>query len=284
MDNTLKTLEKWKKEAISKKDEQRSGYSSQSPLDNKTEPDKKVKREVPQKKFSRKEYKKMREELFTIYRPSSLISEQFRMLRATILRLSEYRHIRTILVTSALPEEGKTFVASNLAVSIAQGFNGRVILVDSDLRRPSIHKLFQLKQEGLSTFLLNKQKFSDLLQETYIRNLSVISSGLHTENPSELLSLKKMKYFIEEARSCYKDCFIIFDSVPVMLSETMAMADLVDGILLVVKAGKTGRHFVKKAIEDLGKEKVIGVVLNYCKKHAKAYQRYYHYYESKKKG
>jgi exopolysaccharide/PEP-CTERM locus tyrosine autokinase len=225
--------------------------------------------------------KSRKNELFTFYSPNSDISEHFKIIRTIILNLENKKSLKTILVTSALPKEGKSFITSNLAVSIARGFDKYVLLVDADLKRPSLHEFFEIDADkGLCDFLTDHQlELSSLIKKTKIEKLSLLPSGSCLENSSELLSSEVMSLFIQEIKNRYDDRHIIIDSLPAQFSETLALVEKVDGVIIVVKSGKTNKELVAKTIDTIGKKKVIGVILNYgnleLKKYYKDYNMYY---------
>jgi capsular exopolysaccharide synthesis family protein len=222
-----------------------------------------------------------RGDLFSLSQPSSFVSEQFRIIRTALLRLAKDRGTASILVTSALPQEGKTFIASNLAVSIARSVSNLILLIDGDLRNPSIHKVFGMSENklGLSTILSTGISVSDVICETSMPNLSVVTSGPYLENQAESFFAEKMRHVIDEFKASHRGSFIIIDAGPAqLLAETSVMAEVVDGIVLVVKMGQTKRQLVNKTVELLGRDKVIGVILNYCDMPSNVYKRYYQYY------
>ncbi len=205
------------------------------------------------------------EELVVLNSPNSHIGESFRFLRSRVMRPSSGQPPRTILVTSALMEEGKTFVACNLAASISQSLEEHVLLIDADLRSPSVHKVFELHayREGLSTLLSSDVPLPTLLRKTNVRKLTILPAGNSTVTPSELLSSAKMKSLIREVRDRYTDRFVIIDSPPLELTpEASVIANEVDAVILVVRHGRTPRDAVKSALGKIQKEKLLGVVYN----------------------
>jgi protein-tyrosine kinase len=212
--------------------------------------------------------------------PHSLEAENFKVLRAQILFPKNGTRRRIIMVTSVFPGEGKTFVASNLAVSIAMGINEHVLLVDCDFRRPSLHAILGYsKAEGLHEFLTEKRQLPDLLIKTGIDKLSLLPSGTPSKRPSELLASRKMKEFLTEVRDRYDDRFIILDTTPIQVtSEAGILSNYVDGVLFVVMAGKTPREAIQRSIEKVGKEKVLGIVFNAYEQGIKRYGYYYKNY------
>ncbi len=225
----------------------------------------------------KKKLKKGKDNLFALHRPTSVIAEQFRIMRTFILKISTNQDMKTILVTSSTPGEGKSFVASNLAASIAQGFDKHVLLIDADLRRPTLHEVFGIKTEkGLSDYLLDEHLIlSNLIHKSNKTKLSILPAGTSFENSSELLASEIMGLFIQEVKYRYDDRYVIFDSPPTQISESLALAEKMDGIIVVVKAGETGKKLVAKTVEALGKDKVLGVILNYCDFLPKSYYQYY---------
>ena len=198
------------------------------------------------------------------YEPDSVASEQFRKLRTQILRLNIPRPPRTILVTSSTAGEGKTFIAANLAAGIAHDFHAYSLLVDSDLRNPSLGKWLGIHNGyGLSDYLVGKKEIPELLIKTEVERLKVLLGGTLQDNPSELIGSGRMEALIKELKERYSDRYIIFDSTPILAtSEPEVLCKLVDGIIFVVRAGMTPRETVKQAISALDKDKILGVVLN----------------------
>jgi exopolysaccharide/PEP-CTERM locus tyrosine autokinase len=200
------------------------------------------------------------------HNPQSFEAEQFRMLRTNIMFPAEGKASpRTILVTSALPGEGKSFVSSNLALTIAQNIDKHVLLIDCDMRRPTVHKLFGYENvPGLSNYLVGERALSDLLIKTGNNHLSILPGGPVPPNPAELLSSNRMLALLREVRARYDDRYIIIDSPPPHLTaESKALAQFVDGIILVLKLGQTDRDLVSELIGKFQKEKILGVVANW---------------------
>jgi len=223
--------------------------------------------------------------LFLLKDPHSVAAEQFRILRSLVFNFNKSHNLRTILITSCLPEEGKSTVSSNLAICIARSVNQYTLLVDCDLRKPSIHKIFDLNGgPGLSDYLNQDITLSQTLNKTEIDKLTIIPAGNHPDNPSELLSSEKMKHLVQEVKAKYNDRYIIFDSTPVnQTSEPAILAEQVDGIILVVRAGKTDRELAARTVDHLGKEKILGVVFNMAQEPIKSRYYNYNYYYSQEK-
>ena len=232
------------------------------------------------------EYAVLDDKLVSFFAPSSLVTEQFRRLRTHIIKPNSPSAYRTIMVTSAMPGEGKSLISINLAVIIALELHSHALLVDCDLRNPSISRFFGLHQErGLSNYLLGEAELPDLLAKTAVDKLSVLPGGPVQENPVELIGSEKMKGLIRELRSRYADRYIVLDTSPILATTEPAVLNLMaDGIILVVRSGETPREAVEQALRHINKEKIIGVVLNDVKfKTKNMTQKHfgarYHYYD-----
>jgi exopolysaccharide/PEP-CTERM locus tyrosine autokinase len=203
-------------------------------------------------------------DLVTLKNPQSFEAEQFKILRTNLLFPQSRKPPRSVMVTSAVPGEGKSFVAANLAVSVARHVNWNVLLIDCDLRRPNIHSQFGYKNvSGLSDYLANGTPLESLLLKTGIENLTILPAGKLPDNPSELLSSERMAALLEEVAARYHDRLIILDSPPPRLTaESGALARYVEGILVVVKYGSTPKNSVMELMGGLGREKILGAVVN----------------------
>ena len=220
--------------------------------------------------------------LVVLSAPESLEAENFRILKSQILYPKEGEIPKTIMVTSAFPGEGKTFVAANLAVSMGQGLTETILIVDCDLRRPALHRILGYSNDqGLHDHLTGTKPISDLLVRTKYEKLSLLTAGRSVHNPSELLASARMKQFVEEAKARYEDRFVILDVPPSQITaETSVLANYVDAIIFVVMAQKTPRETVQRNIENLGKAKILGIVLNGYNQSRKPYYKYYKRYYS----
>lgn len=190
--------------------------------------------------------------------------EQYRVLRTRIMQRTGTGEGSTIMVTSALPGEGKTLTAINLALTFAREFQQTVLLVDCDLRRQSVHKtLGYASCKGLSDYLLDDCPIGELFVWPSVEKLSVISGGRTVKDGSELLGSPGMRRLVTEMKTRYPGRFVIFDVPPVLTgADAMAFAPLVDSILLTVQAGQTPVQDVTKALGLLPRDKVLGTVLN----------------------
>jgi exopolysaccharide/PEP-CTERM locus tyrosine autokinase len=203
--------------------------------------------------------------MISLVQSGSLAAEQFRKLRTYLLRFKIYDVPKTIMITSATSGEGKTFVAANLAISISRELRTHALVVDCDLRNPTLTQRFGLPNgKGLSDYLVGNGNLSDFFLKTEVEKLNLLPSGSIQENPTELIGSKKMEALIHELKSRYPDRYVIFDSTPLLATtEPEVLAKLVDGIVVVVRAGATPRETVKQAIANLDKGKILGFVLNY---------------------
>ncbi len=204
------------------------------------------------------------ERLISAMENSSGVPESIRKMRTLILHPEDENPAKSIMVLSSDAQEGKSFVCANLGISFAHGVDKHALMVDCDLRRPSLQTLFGLKQEkGLANYLGDEDNLSNLITDTGLAKLSIIPSGQPPVNPSELLSSEKMYDMIEELTNRYNNRLILLDSPPFhAASETLVLSQLVDKVVLVVRWGKSGRENVKKLIDKIGREKIIGVVFN----------------------
>ena len=223
----------------------------------------------------------MFEELVLNNEPKSIISETIRTLRTNLQFTAVDKELKTILVTSSMPGEGKSFIAANLAIAFAQS-GKKTLLVDSDIRKGRQHYIFGThNHKGLSNLLLENvdTKYKEYIHKTTIENLSVMFRGITPPNPSELLGSKKNK----ELMKVLEDSFdiIIYDSAPINnggLTDSLIMSTLVDGVLVVCKYKTTPitlLNSTKKSLENVNAN-ILGVVLNQTNN--KTHRYYGHYY------
>ncbi|WP_425466282.1 CpsD/CapB family tyrosine-protein kinase [Niallia taxi] len=210
------------------------------------------------------------------YDPKSPISEQYRTIRTNILFSSVDEEIRTIMVTSSGPGEGKSTTTANLAVVFAQ--QGKtVLLVDADLRKPTVHYTFNtLNTSGLTSVLTNQIPLMEAVQTNDEKNLFILPSGPVPPNPSELLSSRAMQNFMEQALEEFD--VVLFDTPPVLaVTDAQILANMCQGSVLVVSSGNTEKDAVIKTKELLSasKGKILGVVLNNKKQDKNS--NYYYY-------
>jgi len=225
------------------------------------------------------------EKLVTISYPKSPISEAYRVLRTNLQFSSLDRPVKTIVVTSPNPVEGKSTTAANLGVVMAQA-GKRVIVVDADLRRPTMHRLFGLdNREGLTTALVTDTPVLDgHLQATGIDNLRVLSTGPLPPNPSELLGSRRMATLIERLKE--EADIVVFDSPPSLaVTDASVLATQADGVLMVTDAGRTRRGSAEQSAVRLRQvgANLLGVVLNRLRSGGGGYYYYYYYHGSEKR-
>ncbi len=199
--------------------------------------------------------------------PNSPDIEAYKLLRTQILQKTEQGSGRAVMITSPLPGEGKTTTAINLAFTFAREFKQTVLLVDCDFRRQRIHELLGIRSEkGLVNHLLNDEPVSDLIIWPGIEKLTLISGGRTIQESTEVLGSPRMKALVQDMKTRYPDRYIFFD-VPAILTsaDALALAPQVDHILMVVSAGSTPLSEVKRALQLLPAEKMLGLVLNNSK-------------------
>ena len=215
--------------------------------------------------------------LITHYTSKSVISEQYRTIRTNIQYSLIDDEMKTLMVTSAGPGEGKSTTISNLAVVMAQQGN-HVLLVDADLRKPTVHYTFrQTNTRGLTNVLTRQLSLEDAIKETEVERLSILPSGPVPPNPSELLGSKMMEQLIENASLQYD--IVLFDCPPILaVTDAQVIANYCQGVVLVVKSGTTEIEAALKAQENLEhvNAKLLGVVLNDKPMNGDSY--YYYYY------
>ena len=207
----------------------------------------------------------MEKELIVAYRPKSGISEALKIVRSNLQFSSVDQKMKSLLVTSSIPGEGKSFITANLAVAFAQ-VGAKVLIVDCDMRRGRQHKIFGLSNEsGLSNLLIDdvKENYASYIQKTNIKHLSVLTSGTIPPNPNKLLSSKKNQILMGILEKKYD--LVLLDGVPVGgLADSLLLADLADKIVIVCAHKITPMENLqntKKAL-DAFKDKIAGVIVN----------------------
>ncbi|OCT11020.1 capsular biosynthesis protein [Paenibacillus pectinilyticus] len=217
-------------------------------------------------------------QLITDIRPKSQVSEAYRTLRTNIQFSSIDHMMKTVLITSAQPAEGKSTTAANLSVAYAQE-GKKVLLIDADLRKPTIHHYFaKSNRYGLTSTLANQTEIEEVIFKTTVENLFIITSGPIPPNPSELLMSQKMTALLADMATQFD--MIIIDSPPTLaVADAQILATKCDGVVMVISEGKVKRDVARKAIENLERvqAKILGVVLN-NKRHKKSDVSYNYYY------
>jgi succinoglycan biosynthesis transport protein ExoP len=220
-------------------------------------------------------------ELINHLYPKFSISEDYRTVRTSILFSNAERQPKTICFTSTMPQEGKTATVANMAVSFAQ-LEGKVLLVDCDLRKPRLHKVFKVRNlVGLSGCLTGKVTFDDAVQKTAIENIWILPSGPHPPNPAELLNSRRMKDLLALVRDRFD--FVLLDTPPVLaVIDPVIISSLADCTVIVIRAGKTTRKPLVRAVEDIRRAKadIVGVIFNEVRLGRQgAAVPYYQYYQ-----
>lgn len=207
--------------------------------------------------------------------PSSIAAESYRTLRTNIQYSSFDESLKTIVITSSEPGEGKTTTAGNLALSLAKD-EKRVMLIDCDLRKPSIHRRFKISNGGgISEVIIGKNSLESVTREVF-KNLDVITSGNIPPNPAEMLGSKPMQIILNNLKEKYD--YVILDTPPVLpVTDAQVLSAKVDGVILVVKAEKTKSDSIIKAKKLLDKvhAKFIGSILNDIDIKKNSYYYYY---------
>ena len=225
-------------------------------------------------------------ELVVDKKPKAVTSENIRTLRANLQFSSIDKELKTLLITSTIPGEGKSYISSNLAISFAQA-GKKVLIIDCDLRKGRQHRMFKLNsRKGLSNLLISDNSYKDYIAATKIENLYVIPRGVVPPNPSELLGSKKNVQLIEELKKHFD--IIILDGAPITgLSDSLIISSIVDKVLIVSSINRTPKtelKNIKKSLENVGAN-IAGLVINNINNKTDSYGSYYYYnygYEEKK--
>jgi len=222
--------------------------------------------------------------LISFSEPRSRVAESFRNLKVSLLfSFPQDKPLRTVVVTSSIPAEGKSFVASNLATIFAQA-KEPTLLVDADMRKGNLHQIFGIKpKNGLSTLLTGMCSIDEAINITSIPNLAILSAGPYTPNPTELLSSDRLPLILRELEKKYKR--IIIDSTPILnVSEALILGDKCDGVVFVIRAGHTAIKYILEARKIMDtRVKLIGALLNNTNMGKDRYYYYHYYYPTDKK-
>ena len=212
---------------------------------------------------------------------ASALAESFRHLRTSLLYSSPDHPPKTIMVTSLQPEDGKTSLVTNLAITLAQLGAGEVLMVDADMRRPNLHEVLEVRQApGLSTFLTGQARLDEVVVPTPVPGLSVIPSGRNPINPAELLASSRFRQAIEALGQRF--AHIVFDTGPLFgVSDALILSGQVEGVVLVLRQGRASRDAAQRAIRNLMsvRSRLLGVILNDVDVHGQGYYGYYGAYE-----
>ncbi|MCP4501013.1 MAG: polysaccharide biosynthesis tyrosine autokinase [Deltaproteobacteria bacterium] len=235
--------------------------------------------EKPAKNPAERLVETRKRDLFVLENPKSSAAECARFVRANLLFMSPDRPLKTLMVTSPSPQEGKTTTSVNLAVAMGQS-GARTILVDCDMRRPRLHRTFGLNMDiGLSTAIVGEAKIEDAISHGATSEFDVLCCGPIPPNPSELLHTKRFSEVIEELKKRYD--YVIFDAPPVgSVADPLVLGTQMDGTLLVLKSGKTKREIAMVAVQSLQNANicVYGAILNGVDTSSRKYGGYYDKY------
>lgn len=207
-------------------------------------------------------------------------TEELRTLRSRLYQIREKQPLRTLLITSPLPGEGKSFVAANLAQVIVRQHERRALLIDADLRWPRLHMFLGAPSApGLSDYLRGESEEFSVIQRSPENNLFFIGGGKAPSNPAELIANGRLKMLLQRVAPVF-DWVILDSPAAVPISDASLLADLCDGVLLVVQAGTTPFDMAQKARQDLRDKHLLGVVLNRVKP-GSGYSSYYYQYQGR---
>jgi capsular exopolysaccharide synthesis family protein len=201
------------------------------------------------------------ERLITAPNAPSQLVEQYRRLAATVHHAQQINGIRILLVTSALPGDGKTLTSTNLALTLSESYRRQVLLIDADLRRPSLHSNFQVPNIAGLNEGLKADRDAKLPTAKITDNLTLLPAGKPDPDPMGGLTSDRMRMILEEAARRFD--WVVVDTAPVgLLVDASILASMADATIMVIRAGKTAAPAVAKALETVGRERVLGVVLN----------------------
>lgn len=222
----------------------------------------------------------MKDTIVTHLNPKSTVSEAFRNLRTNVHYTNVDKEIKILQVTSSLQSEGKSTVSSNYAVTVAQS-GKKVLLMDCDLRKPQVHKLFNVSnKEGLSNILVGDSKAEHNIIETKVENLYILPSGPIPPNPSEMLDSQRMKDLIDSVRDYFD--LVVLDSPPILpVTDGLILSKIAGGTLLVVSLGSTEKEALKKTVQALENidANILGTVINKASTKARYYAQYEYEYK-----
>jgi capsular exopolysaccharide synthesis family protein len=214
----------------------------------------------------------------------SVSVEQYRRLAATLHQMQGQGAMKSLMVSSAMPRDGKTLTSTNLALTLSESHKRRVLLIDTDLRRPSIHNVFRIPNGVGLADSLRPEAGGPLPLIEVSPHLSVIPAGRTDGSPMAGLTSERMRLLLKEASVRFD--WVILDTPPVaLISDANLLADLVDGVILVIGAGSTPHAALKRAVTEIGRERIVGVVLNrVATDTSMPIAKYEHYYPAAESG
>ena len=217
----------------------------------------------------------------TLSAPHSQISEEYRKLKSVLSDFALQDNFNNVfMVTSSVSCEGKSLTSLNLAITLAQEFDHTVLLIDADLRKPSIHEYLGVKNgQGLSDYLTGQRDLADLFVKTDIGKLTLLLAGTPQRNPVELFSSQKMKDFVSEIKNRYSDRFVIIDCPPILpFAEARSLSAIVDGVIFVIREGQATPENILEAIGAFDREKLVGAVYTDSSISSSSNRSHYYYY------
>lgn len=217
-------------------------------------------------------------DFITHYDSRSPVAEAYRAIRTNLQFSGAGKTLKTIVFTSAIPGEGKSTTVANLAIAMGQD-DKKILLIDSDMRRPVIHRRFSLLNRGLSNCFAEDLPLKEVIQADVFPNLDIVTSGPIPPNPAELLGSKKMEALLQEAAETYD--YVFLDMPPVLaVTDAALMSSRVDGTVIILGSGDISPDEGKQAKELLEKvhANILGVILNKVPQHHKSGYYYYYYY------
>jgi capsular exopolysaccharide synthesis family protein len=221
-----------------------------------------------------------------IIEQESLMAEQFRKLRSVLNVHYLGNSLRSVLITSLAPEEGKTTISLNLSATVARGLDASVVLIDGDIRKKGLSMLLGLERAlGLTDILEGRAKLEEAFVQSEIDDLTILPAGSHSPSYAELIASTRMKDLVQMLRNGYDSTYVIIDSAPFLpTSDAHALGEMVDGIIVVILAEQTRRDVLRRELHALKKDKLLGVVLNNAEfETSHHYHKYYkHYYGGQK--
>lgn len=216
-----------------------------------------------------------------IVEQESLMAEQFRKLRSVLNVHYLGNSLRSVLITSLAPEEGKTTISLNLSATVAKGIDASVVLIDGDMRKKGLSMLLGLEGAlGLTDVLEGRTKFEEAIVQSEIDDLNILPAGTHSPSYAELIASARMKDLVHMLRNGYESTYVIIDSAPFLpTSDAHALSEMVDGIIVVILAEETRRDVLRRELHAIKKDKILGVVLNSAKfETSHHYHKYYKNY------
>ena len=214
---------------------------------------------------------------YLVSHPKSTVAESCRTVRTNILLMSPENPARRMLVTSPNPQEGKSTVCINIGITMAQS-GSKVILLDTDMRRPRLHKTFGISSgTGLTTAILGEVDVLDVIHHSEVPNLDVLPCGPIPPNPTELFHTERFRRIVEQLSEAYDR--VIFDSPPVLVvADPLILSSMMDGVVLVVKSASTSRDLARRAVMQMRdvKANILGAVINDLDIHHREYGYYYY--------